>query len=363
MKENRINPEKNIEAIVLISIIFAVSCIADSYLNNSSLSKPLIISTVISSLITYWGIPKLKALKLRQIVRAEGPKDHYSKAGTPSMGGLLILPIGIIVGNLAINKVIYHPKLIALSSLTLIFMIIGMLDDWKSFEQGTNKGLTANQKIILQSIAGALFLVLASYQNWINSKIYLVNEISFDVGLLIWPIALFVILAESNATNLTDGLDGLASGCGALIFTGIALQIHLRNEPSNFHIAGFCMAMAGSWLGFLIHNRHPAKLFMGDTGSLAMGAALSGVALLSNSLWCLFIMGGVLFTESISVILQVWIFKLSKKIKGKGKRIFKMAPIHHHFELIGRSERTIVRGFWVTTLGLVLIGLLLRPTT
>ena len=132
------------------------------------------------------------------------------------------------------------------------------------------------------------------------------------LGLLIWPLGMFVFLAESNATNLTDGLDGLAAGCGAVVFTGLGLQLMLRGNLGDPPLAAFCLAMAGCWLGFLIHNRHPAQLFMGDTGSLAMGASLSAVALLSNSLWPLLVMGGVFLAESLSVIVQVWVFKATK---------------------------------------------------
>jgi UDP-N-acetylmuramyl pentapeptide phosphotransferase/UDP-N-acetylglucosamine-1-phosphate transferase len=136
----------------------------------------------------------------------------------------------------------------------------------------------------------------------------------------------------------------------------------LRGNSGDPALAGFCMAMAGAWLGFLAHNRNPARLFMGDTGSLAMGACLSGVALLSNSLWPLLLMGGVFLAESLSVILQVWVFKATKGADGVGRRLFRMAPLHHHFELSGWSEQTVVRRFWLITAALVLIGLALRPT-
>jgi phospho-N-acetylmuramoyl-pentapeptide-transferase len=182
------------------------------------------------------------------------------------------------------------------------------------------------------------------------------------LGLLIWPLGLFVFLAESNATNLTDGLDGLAAGCGAVVFTGLGLQLMLRGHDGDPALAGFCAAMAGAWLGFLVQNRHPAKVFMGDTGSLAMGDCLAAVALLSNSLWPLLVMGGVFLAESLSVILQVWVFKATKGPDGQGKRIFRMAPLHHHFELGGLSEQGVVLSFWGASLLLVMLGLALQPT-
>jgi phospho-N-acetylmuramoyl-pentapeptide-transferase len=182
------------------------------------------------------------------------------------------------------------------------------------------------------------------------------------LGLLIWPLGLFVFLAESNATNLTDGLDGLAAGCGAVVFTGMALQLMARGHGGDPSLAAFCAAMAGCWIGFLSQNRHPARVFMGDTGSLAMGAALSAVALLSDSLWPLLLMGGVFLAESLSVILQVWVFKATKGPDGQGKRILRMAPLHHHFELGGLSEQAVVISFWGASVLLVLLGLALLPT-
>ena len=206
-----------------------------------------------------------------------------------------------------------------------------------------------------------VFLAVAGWQGWISSTVSLPFGFQLPLGLLIWPLGLFVFLAESNATNLTDGLDGLASGCGALVFTGLALQLMLRGNSGDPALAGFCMTMAGAWLGFLIHNRNPARVFMGDTGSLAMGAALSGVALLSDSLWPLLVMGGVFLAESLSVIIQVWVFKATKSPDGQGRRVFRMAPLHHHFELGGTSEKTVVPCFWLASATLVGLGLLLRP--
>ncbi len=348
--------------ILLIAFIFAGSLIADKFISNNLLSLPLLISTVISTIITQYGTPKLRALRLNQIIRKEGPKQHHNKAGTPTMGGILIVPIGLIVGNLLIQNESNKHQILALTFLSLSFMLIGIYDDWRSLTLQTNTGLRPTGKLLLQSFIGTIFLFWSGWQGWIHTKIYLFSDKFIDIGFLIWPLALFVLIAESNATNLTDGLDGLASGCGALVFTGLAIQLMLRDNTSDTELAVFCIAMAGAWLGFLLHNKYPAKVFMGDTGSLTMGAALCGVALLSNSLWALLIMGGVFLCESLSVILQVLIFKITKKINGQGYRLFLMAPIHHHYELAGKSEQIIVRNFWLVTLCLVLIGLILRPT-
>ena len=352
--------EGRLSTLLLLITIFVGSFASDHYIPNSLLSFPLIISSLITACLTGWGIPKLQAIKFKQVIRKEGPKKHYTKAGTTTMGGIFIVPIGLIVGTLISITRTNNLQIVAISMVTILFMLIGGIDDWRSLTLNSNKGLTAKGKIILQTIASMIFLVWANWQEWINPQIHLFSQNSINVGIFIWPIALFVLLAESNATNLTDGLDGLASGCGAIVFAGLALQLMLRGNEGDPEIASFCMAMSGAWLGFLIHNQNPAKIFMGDTGSLPMGAALGGIALLTNNLWPLLIMGGIFLAESLSVIIQVWTFKITKRFYGEGQRIFKMAPIHHHYELKGISEQVIVHSFWLVTLLLVILGLLLR---
>jgi len=277
------------------------------------------------------------------------------------MGGLLVVPVGVIIGALVSSDGQSAQQLLAIALVTLTYMVIGGVDDWSSLTKRTNTGLTPRGKLLLQAAAAMLFLGWAGWQGWISSTVSLPFNQELPLHWLIWPLALFVFLAESNATNLTDGLDGLASGCGALVFTGLALQLMLRGNAGDPALAGFCMAMAGCWLGFLIHNRNPAKVFMGDTGSLAMGAALSAVALLSDSLWPLLLMGGVFLAESVSVIVQVWVFKATKGADGQGRRVFRMAPLHHHFELGGTPEQVVVPLFWLVTAGLIMLGLGLHP--
>ncbi len=207
---------------------------------------------------------------------------------------------------------------------------------------------------------GIIFLFLIYFNGLIKPDIALWNNNLLNLGIFIWPLALFILIAESNATNLTDGLDGLAGGCGAIIFTGMSIELVLRGGLDNYALASFCMSMAGSWLGFLLFNKSPAKIFMGDTGSLSMGASLAGVALVSNTLWTLFIMGIIFLAESLSVILQVGIFKITKQRRGKGYRLFRMAPLHHHLELKGNKEIEIVHSFWLISIIFVCLGLLLR---
>jgi phospho-N-acetylmuramoyl-pentapeptide-transferase len=348
----------------LLCVVLVAACLlSDLRVANSMLTLPLLLAGAISWAVTAWGIPHLRELKLGQVIREEGPQGHHSKAGTPTMGGLLVVPVGVIVGGLISPA---DPRLLAVGAVTLAYMAVGAVDDWRSLTRRTNTGLTPRGKLLLQAGAALLFLIWAAQGQGLPGgnpgDLALPLGWILPLGLLIWPLGLFVFLAESNATNLTDGLDGLAAGCGAVVFTGMGLQLMLRGNGGDPALAAFCVAMAGCWLGFLAHNRHPARLFMGDTGSLAMGAALSAVALLSNSLWPLLLMGGVFLAESLSVILQVWVFKATKNpTTGQGRRLFRMAPLHHHFELGGLPEQQVVLRFWAVSLALVLLGLVLLP--
>jgi phospho-N-acetylmuramoyl-pentapeptide-transferase len=347
----------------LLGFLLLGACVlSDGLVANSMLTLPLVVAALISWGVTAWGVPKLRALKLGQVIREEGPKAHQSKAGTPTMGGLLVVPVGVLIGGLITPS---DPRLLAVAAITLAYMAIGAVDDWRSLTKQTNTGLTPKGKLALQAGAALLFLIWAAAGGWMGATeagdVALALGWVLPLGLLIWPLGLFVFLAESNATNLTDGLDGLAAGCGSVVFTGLGLQLMLRGNQGDPALAAFCLAMAGCWLGFLAHNRNPARLFMGDTGSLAMGAALSAVALLSNSLWPLLVMGGVFLAESLSVIVQVWVFKATKGPDGVGKRVFRMAPLHHHFELGGMAEQQVVINFWTASLLLVGVGLLLLP--
>ncbi|MFM7312696.1 MAG: phospho-N-acetylmuramoyl-pentapeptide-transferase [Cyanobium sp.] len=347
----------------LLALVLLLGALAsDLLVANSALSIPLVVSALVSAGVLGLGVPRLRQLKLGQVIREEGPQGHHSKAGTPTMGGLLAVPVGVLVGAWISPG---DPRLLAVAAITLAYMAIGAVDDWRSLTRRTNTGLTPRGKLLLQALAAVAFLSWAAWGGWLGGgtpgDVGLPLGWVLPLGLLIWPLGLFVFLAESNATNLTDGLDGLAAGCGAVVFSGMALQLMLRGNAGDPALAGFCAAMAGCWLGFLSQNRHPARVFMGDTGSLAMGAALSAVALLSDSLWPLLLMGGVFLAESLSVILQVWVFKATKGADGQGRRLFRMAPLHHHFELGGMPEQGVVLAFWGVSLALVLLGLVLLP--
>lgn len=348
-------------AALLALVLLAICLLSDWRVANSMLTLPLLVAAVVSAAVTAWGVPRLRRLKLGQVIREEGPQAHHSKAGTPTMGGLLVVPVGVIVGGLISPS---DARLLAVAAITLAYMAVGAVDDWRSLTRRTNTGLTPRGKLLLQAGAALLFLIWAAHGQWLGGvpgDVALPLGWVLPLGLLIWPLGLFVFLAESNATNLTDGLDGLAAGCGAVVFTGMGLQLMLRGHSGDPALAAFCTAMAGCWLGFLAHNRNPARVFMGDTGSLAMGATLSAVALLSNSLWPLLVMGGVFLAESLSVIIQVWVFKATKGPDGQGRRVLRMAPLHHHVELGGVPEVQVVSRFWIASLLLVLVGLILLP--
>jgi phospho-N-acetylmuramoyl-pentapeptide-transferase len=353
-------PSNSRHLALLLGLLLLGLAVASDLLNRApQLTPPLLAAAVMSALLSGWGVPRLRQLKLGQVIRAEGPQAHLSKAGTPTMGGLLVVPVGVIIGALVAPS---DARLPAVAAITLASMAIGAVDDWRSLTKHHNTGLTPRGKLLLQAISAVAFLAWAAFEQQMGGDIALPLGWVLPLGLLIWPLGLFVFLAESNATNLTDGLDGLAAGCGAIVFSGLGLQLMLRGHEGDPALAGFCAAMAGCWLGFLLFNRHPARVFMGDTGSLAMGAALAAVALLSNSLWPLLLMGGVFLAESLSVIVQVWVFKATKNpATGQGRRVLRMAPLHHHFELGGASEQQVVVGFWALSLILVVLGLVLLP--
>ncbi len=350
---NRINNQ-----ILFLFGLISITCLfSDYYFKSSNLTISFISTALISSVITFIGLHKLKKVKIKQIIREEGPKNHFLKQGTPTMGGIFFIPVGIIISNILYFNKDNYKIILTLSFIIIFFMLIGFIDDFLSLKKQLNTGLKSNQKLILQFFISLVFIIICASNNLIPDDIQIANTI-VHVGNIIYPLGIFVLLAESNSTNLTDGLDGLLSGCSVLIFTGLAITILIENPNNNWTLAPLCIVMAGSCMGFLFLNKHPAKLFMGDSGSLAIGASLGGIALISNNLWSLLIMGGILAAESISVIIQVSIFKITKHLTGKGHKIFLMTPLHHHFELKGNNEIIIVGSFWVATLLLVIINLI-----
>lgn len=300
----------------------------------------MLISFIISVVITKVEIPVLKR-KAGQNIREDGPQSHLSKAGTPSMGGIAI----IIAASLTTIGAAVMGKIDGLGCAIILlvfvgFGLIGFFDDYLKVIKKNNLGLRAYQKFGLQTILSVILAVyLANYTEGSTTVYIPFADIYVNFGIWYIPFVVFVVLAMTNAVNLTDGLDGLASGVTAFISLFFAVAGFTYGIVTG---AYFCSAMCGACLGFLVFNRNPAKVFMGDTGSLALGGGLAAAAILMKLELLLPIVGLLYVIEALSVVLQVGYFKISG-----GKRIFKMAPIHHHFEKCGFSEVQVVAGFWI----------------
>lgn len=310
----------------------------------------LAISFIVSVILAPITIPILRRLKFGQSIREEGPQSHMKKAGTPTMGGIIFL-ISIIATTVIVGN-IYHlftTQTVVMLLVLAGFGLIGFLDDGIKVIFKRNLGLTSLQKLIGQiviSIAAFLLLRLGAFDTSLNIPF---TDWSIDFGILYIGFLIFWLVGFSNAVNLTDGLDGLVAGTASIAFSAYGV-IALFNEQED--VALFTFAVTGALLGFLLFNANPAKVFMGDTGSLALGGALALVSVLVKEELLLLLIGFVFVIETLSVILQVGSFKL------RGKRIFKMSPIHHHFELSGWSERKVVAVFWSTALIVALIAVL-----
>lgn len=324
---------------------------------STSLLLPFWVSTALVAMAGYWAIPLLKQLKMGQFIREDGPEAHLQKAGTPTMGGVFVVPIGAIVGILWSQ---FNLDAIAVALVSLGYFAIGGVDDWKSLSNRKNEGLKPKGKLVLQLAIATAFCgwVFYSRSNRDITSVHLPFNLILPLGLLFWGLAVFVLLAESNATNLTDGVDGLAGGTGAIALLGLAATIR-TTEPN---LAILCICLSGSYLGFVVHNRNKAKVFMGDTGSLALGGALGAVGILTDNLWALLILSGIFLVESISVIAQVGYYKATKDAEGKGKRLLKMAPFHHHLELSGWTETQVVGVFYAIEWLLVLLSVLIKKS-
>lgn len=293
-------------------------------------------SAVLTVILGFFAIPLLKKLKARQSIREEGPKSHRIKSGTPTMGGLFMLLSSVLV--VIFNKMI-DPSVLWLLFLTLGHGLLGFLDDFIKAEKKRNLGLTAKQKMLGQIILAVLFcwgVVDTLHLPYSIAIPFTHTDIS--IGLLYYPFVVLVIVGASNAVNLTDGLDGLASGCCVIAFSAYAMYCYM----TGFNDLGyFIIILAGSCIGFLFFNYHPAKIFMGDTGSLALGGAIAGISVMTRTELLLIFLGLIFVLEALSVIIQVASFQLT------GKRVFKMSPLHHHFELSGWSEVHVVWAFWI----------------
>lgn len=291
-----------------------------------------LVLTVLLGLIT---IPIIKKYKAQQSIREEGPKSHRVKSGTPTMGGLFMcmaLALTVVWNGLI------DPSVLWLLFLTLGHGMLGFIDDFIKAEKRRNLGLTAKQKMAGQIFLSVLFCWGCVETLHLPYSVAIpFSAIEVNIGWLYYLFVVLVIVGASNAVNLTDGLDGLASGCCVVTFSAYAVYCYIMGF---YDIGAFTAVVSGCCVGFLFFNYHPAKIFMGDTGSLALGGALAGVAVLTKTELLLIFLGMIFVFEALSVILQVASFQLT------GKRIFKMSPLHHHFELSGWSEIQVVWSFW-----------------
>ncbi|MDO8347674.1 MAG: phospho-N-acetylmuramoyl-pentapeptide-transferase [Rugosibacter sp.] len=350
----------------------------------------LAISFIFGPMLIRW----LAAKKIGQSVRSDGPQTHLIKAGTPTMGGaLILLSLGfstLLWADLS-NRFIWVVLLV-----TFGFGAVGWVDDWRKVVYRNPKGLSARAKFFWQTVVGLVAAVYISFSisapnneqviklfmHWVSSGFTLelptqtalivpfFKSVSYPLGMLGFiTLTYLVIVGTSNAVNLTDGLDGLAIMPTVLVGAALGLFAYVAGNAvfSKYlllpHIPGageltvFCAALAGAGLGFLWFNAYPAEVFMGDVGALALGSALGTVAVIARQEIVLFIMGGVFVAETLSVMLQVGYFKYTKKKYGEGRRILRMAPLHHHFEQTGWKETQVVVRFWIITILLVLVGL------
>lgn len=313
---------------------------------NFKIISAFLIGLVVSLVLGPIIIPILHKFKFGQNIRKEGPQSHLKKAGTPTIGGLIFL-ISIIVVMICMRYSLSDKAMIVLYG-TLAFGVIGFLDDMLKIVHKDNEGLSAKQKFILQLLF-SIALAVYGYKVIGSDITFPFASFSIDLKLLYVPCAIIYYAAVTNAVNLTDGLDGLATSVTILVLTFFGITSYRLGEPT---VAVFCMGLTGALLGFLKYNAYKAKVFMGDTGSLALGGAIGTIALVLKTPLVVIIVGGIYVMETLSVIIQVTSFKLT------GKRVFKMSPIHHHFEQCGWSEVKIVTVFSIITFILCIIGFL-----
>ncbi|MDT3958843.1 phospho-N-acetylmuramoyl-pentapeptide-transferase [Staphylococcus kloosii] len=310
-----------------------------------------IIAFLISIILVPLLIPTLKRMKFGQSIREEGPRSHMKKTGTPTMGGLTFLISVIVTAVLAIIFMDNSNPIILLLFVTIGFGLIGFIDDYIIVVKKDNEGLTSKQKFLAQIVIAVIFFILsqvfqlANFSTGIHipfTNIEVQLSIVYVIFIIFWQVGF------SNAVNLTDGLDGLATGLSIIGFVMYAIMAFVHGANS---IGIFCVIMIFALLGFLPFNINPAKVFMGDTGSLALGGIFATISIMLNEELSLIFIGFVFVAETLSVMIQVTSYKLT------GKRIFKMSPLHHHFELVGWDERKVTTVFWTVGLITGLIGL------
>jgi len=295
-------------------------------------------------------IPLLQKLKFGQVIRGEGPEWHMKKSGTPTMGGFIFWT-GLLVGALAFANLADPTVWMALVAF-FGFGLIGFADDFIKVKLKRNLGLKAWQKFLLQAALAAWITVFSARHNGTAIRVPFMEEL-WEIGWWYYPLAMFAIVGLNNGTNLIDGLDGLCASNAAVYFAAFGLIFASGFIPGGDQQGILCCAMVGALIGFLRYNTYPARTFMGDTGSLSIGGLAAYVALMAKMPLFILIMGGMFLSTTLSVMLQVGYFKLTH-----GKRLFRMAPLHHHFELLGLPETRIVTMYTLITTALCMVGLL-----
>jgi len=307
---------------------------------------PLLMGFCIAAFGGFFLIPLLRKMKFGQQVRRQGPKRHYLKTGTPTMGGLIFL-ISVALTVLVFSQRDHRIFIVLLS--TFGFGLIGFIDDFIKIALKRPLGLRATHKIIVQILLATFisYYAFAMYPD-VSKMAVPFSNMTLDLGLMFVPFSVFVFIGSVNSVNLTDGLDGLLAGIAIIVLAAYA-AICFTLQYSNLVV--FCLGFIGGLLGFLLYNKYPASVFMGDTGSFAIGGAISGLAVLTKTQLFLPLIGFVFVVEALSVIIQVFFYRIF------GKRVFKMSPIHHHFELSGLNEPQVVFGFWCVAFAAALLGL------
>ncbi|KAL5774030.1 hypothetical protein ACOSP7_011587 [Xanthoceras sorbifolium] len=320
------------------------------------LTRPFFISAVLVSCAGYVCVPLLKSLKIRQIIRTGGPARHSRKKRTPTMGGLFMVPVGVAVAKALAG--FSSTEVSGASAATLAFAAIGLLDDILCLKKNHSSGLSAWSRLIFEVAVGMWFSYWLHTTN-ISSPygMKMLVPLPAPLGLLCLGkyyllLTSFTFVSMGNGVNLTDGLDGLAGGTAALAFIGMSIAV----LPICSDLSVFGVSMAGACVGFLSHNRYKASVFMGDTGSLALGGALAAMAACTGMFFPLFVSSGIFVVEASSVMMQVFYFKTTKRLQGAGRRLFRMAPFHHHLELCGIKEPIIVAGAYVISAVLALFA-------
>jgi phospho-N-acetylmuramoyl-pentapeptide-transferase len=318
---------------------------------------------VISLMLGPWMIRRLALLQMGQVIREEGPESHKKKKGTPTMGGVLIL-FSLVVSTLLWAD-LRNPSLWIVLFVTVGYGILGFVDDYQKVVQKSSKGVSARQKLAVQTVIAVVAMwMLMEFTTFVpDLRFPFFKDLVLHMGWFFIPFATFVLVGASNAVNLTDGLDGLAIGpvittTGTfMILAYLSGHVKLAEYLEIPYVAGtgelaiFAASVAAAGLGFLWFNSHPAQVFMGDVGSLSLGGAIGALAVVTKNEILLLIVGGVFVTEALSVMIQVVSFKT------RGKRVFKMAPIHHHFELLGWPESKVIVRFWIISIILAIVAL------